>query len=195
MFKQIIFYGLRFEQFIDGELVEIGAVRKRTKDNIIGILKRQGYSITLKGKAMPSPTSPITIDANHRKALRQILADPQSKLNKITESAMQRRGYINHYEGGEIYITDEGLKFLNADEIADAKIIAPAQPKPQPQIAAPVDNSPTHIAPFMNDETHTVLRDMRDAALSLVESVVSQKAPEVLPVLAQVRRVNQVLGE
>lgn len=195
MHKQLMFYGLHFEQYIDGELVEVGTVRKCTKHNIIEIMKRQGWSITIqRSKHMPTSSQYAAIDANHRKVLRELIADPNHKINGITERAMLRRGYINHYEGGEVYVTDEGLKFLHADSIEDAKLIAPAhKPQPQAQTAAVIESA--HIAPFVHDETHVALRDMRDAALSLVESVVSQKAPEVLPVLMQVRRVNRILGE
>lgn len=46
-----------------------------------------------------------------------------------------------------------------------------------------------------NHKTRQALRQLRDSALSFVESVIAEKAPEVLPVLVSIQQANKVLSE
>jgi hypothetical protein len=189
----------------------------RTVPHIRGFFKKLGYEV-IEIEREEEMTSPAEVNRGLYQALLRIATIKSlDGTHHKTEGALRKRGFIKGEE-----ITDAGLRFIDEyTGTISAPVLAPsiapleaegtyetaaddhhfdtgdALAVVNEEIRRQRDTLAIHVADLrpqsQPDHTRAALIDLREASLSLIETVIAQKAPEVLPALAAVRRADSVL--
>jgi hypothetical protein len=205
--KSITIYigDLSFIRQVDGEIVEQGQIKHpRVLDTLCGYFTHIGYSVTRK-KGLPVKTmfsaQQQKTDTYQRDVLQQLQAgtlEPKALHNK-TRTSMIKRGFLD-LDLPAPHITEAGQTFMSESPASSKPISSALTVLTAPAEVRKTDIRIEHEIDRESEAAHRddvvqALRDLRDTSLGLVENILSEKAPEALPVMASIRQANRILDK